>query len=318
MKAVFLDSGSLGRDDLDLSSLQATVSALVRYETTASNEIITRLSDADIAITNKVGIDREVVEACPRLKLVCVVATGTNNVDLAAASDHGVRVVNCRDYATASVSQHVLALILALVRQVPNYRDDVRAGHWHASPFFCRLDYDIHELENLRLGIVGYGNLGAATANLAVAVGMEVMIAERPRAAKTREGRVPFDECLRGSDIISLHCPLTDDTHRLIGQRELDLIGPGSYLINTARGGLVDEDALARALADGRLAGAGIDVVSEEPPRGSNPLLDASLNNLIVTPHCAWGSRTARQRVVEQTAANIRAFREGDPLRLVV
>ncbi len=318
MRAVFLDAGSLDTGDLDLDPLRDAVDALSCYGRTATGEVVTHLGDAAIAITNKVVIDQEVLAACPNLQLVCVVATGTNNVDLAAAEARGVRVVNCRDYATATVPQHVLALLLSLVRSLPSYTADVTAGDWQRSPFFCRLDHSIHELAELELGVIGYGNLGRATAELASAVGMSVNIAERADQPQIRGGRLPFDDVLRRSDIVSLHCPLTAATQQLIGRREIGLIGEGGYLINTARGGLLDERAVADALAEGRLAGAGLDVLSEEPPVSANPLLERRLPNLLITPHCAWGSQAARRRVVDQTAANIRAFRAGQPERIVV
>jgi glycerate dehydrogenase len=208
--------------------------------------------------------------------------------------------------------------MLSLVRHLPQYNQDVRAGAWHASPFFCRLDYPITELNQLTLGIVGYGNLGQATAALAQALGMTVQVAEHQGQSHPREGRVPFETCLQDSDIVTLHCPLTEKTQGLIGDKELALIGQSGYLINTARGALVDEPALADALADGRLAGAALDVLSEEPPSGSNPLLTQQPGNLLITPHCAWGSLTARRQVVAQTAANIRAFAVGELVRVVV
>jgi len=245
------------------------------------------------------------------------VATGTNNVDLEAASTLGVRVVNCQRYAAQSVSQHVLGLILNLVRGLTNYSNDVSRGQWQHSPFFCRLDHPIYELGELTLGVVGYGNLGQATAGLAEGLGMRVLVAERPATPTPRQGRVDFDACLRDCDVLTLHCPLSDDTEKLISDRELALIGGQGYLINTARGALVDEHALARALRERRIAGAGLDVLSQEPPRDDNPLLDQSLPNLVITPHCAWGSLTARRRIVAQTAANIRAYVAGVPERVV-
>jgi glycerate dehydrogenase len=250
--------------------------------------------------------------------LICVVATGTNNIDLQAAEQHGVRVVNCRDYATATVSQHVLGLILSLTRSLPDYNADVAHGAWQRSPFFCRLDHPIREIQDLSLGIIGYGTLGQATAELARAVGMTVHVAERADEPAPRTGRLAFEDVLQRSDVVSLHCPLTAATHQLIGPREIELIGAGGYLINTARGGLIDERAVADALYERRLAGAGLDVLSQEPPADNNPLLERPHRNLLITPHCAWGSQAARQRIVEQTAGNIRAFNTGNAERVVV
>lgn len=318
MDAVFLDAGSLDRGDLDLTSLHEAVGSLTCYEATAPADVVARLEGAGIAIVNKVVLNREVLAPCPSLELICVVATGTNNVDLEAAAEQGIQVVNCRDYATDSVAEHVLGLMLGLVRHLPDYTNDVQHGAWQASPFFCRLDYPITELRALTLGVVGYGNLGQATAALARGIGMSVLVAEQRGSASTRSGRVAFDACLRDSDIVTLHCPLTETTRELIGPREIALIGASGYLINTARGALIDEQALATALAEGRLAGAALDVLTQEPPTDSNPLIAEQPPNLLITPHCAWGSRTARCRVVEQTAANIHGFLAGETPRRVV
>lgn len=314
---LFLDLATLDRGDLTLSGLERVAAPLHRYPQTTATELAGRNADAWCAITNKVYLGRDFFRMRPALRLVCIAATGTNNVDLEAAADHGVAVVNCRGYCTDSLAQHTLMLMLALLRSLPQYRADVAAGAWSRSPLFCLLDHPVREIDGLRLGIVGYGEIGQAVARLAGAVGMRVAIAERP-GRPARPGRVPFDEILESCDVISLHCPLTPETDNMIDAAALRRMRDDAFLINTARGGLVDERALATALKEGWIAGAALDVLSTEPPPADNPLLEVELNNLIVTPHCAWASRQARQRVVDQTAENIAAWREGRRLRRVV
>jgi glycerate dehydrogenase len=275
-----------------------------------------RLAEATVVVSNKVRLDAAAFAATPQLRLVCVAATGTNNVDLDAAQRHGITVCNVRGYATPSVVQHVYALLLALTTRLPDYQRDVAAGRWQASPYFCLLDHPIRELAGRNLGIVGYGELGSAVARLAAGFGMTVLVAQRA-GGDAQAGRLALADLLPQVDVLSLHCPLTPQTRGLIGARELALMKPDALLINTARGGLVDETALADALRKGKLGGAGIDVLSEEPPRADNPLLAADIPNLIVTPHIAWASREARQRVIEAIATNIRAFLAGTPVNTV-
>ncbi|HKJ95634.1 MAG TPA: 2-hydroxyacid dehydrogenase [Gammaproteobacteria bacterium] len=317
MKAVFLDRRSLDRDDLDLTPLRESLSSLVMHDATAPEQVRERLAGADVAIVNKVVLDEAALAACPSLGLICVVATGTNNIDLDAARRRGVAVVNCRGYGTDSLAQHVMALILALSRGLLHYARASMDGTWGRAEHFCLLDQPIRQIDGQMLGIVGFGTLGQAVGTLAEGLGMEVVAAERPDSRETRPGRLPLGELLRRSDIVTLHCPLTETTRNLIGERELRAMKSEALLINTARGGVVDEAALARALRQGWIAGAGVDVLSEEPPRNGNPLLDDTIPNLIVTPHCAWGSRQARQRIVVQTAENILGWRDGSPVRLV-
>lgn len=317
MRGVFLDKDSLGRGDLDLSPLEGSLTDLRYYPNTAAQQVIERIAHASVVISNKGKLDAKALAAAKKLRLICVAATGTNNVDLEAAAKYGIRVCNCQGYGTPSVAQHVFALMLALTIKLCDYRQLVNEGRWQAAEQFCLLDFPIRELPGKTLGIVGYGELGRNVARIARAFGMQVLIAQRPGTLEPEEGRIPLHALLPQIDILSLHCPLTSETRGLIGAWELALMRRDAVLINTARGGIVDETALAEALRRRALGGAGVDVLTEEPPAQGNPLLAADIPNLIVTPHCAWGSRESRQRLVEQLADNIRAFIAGKPIRVV-
>jgi glycerate dehydrogenase len=289
----------------------------VDYEATEQRDVVTRLEGAAVAVVNKLAVGEAELARLPGLKLIAAAATGTDRIDLAAASRRGVAVVNVRGYAATSVSEHVLALALALRRNLPAYREDVRRGLWAESRQFCLLTREIRDLRASAFGVVGYGALGRATAELARAFGMRVLVGEHKGAEKIREGRVAFDELLRESDVVSLHAPLDEETRRMIGARELSLMKPNAILINAARGQLVDESALAEALRDGRIAGAGIDVLTTEPPREGNPLLSLDLPNLVVTPHVAWASRESMQALADQLIDNIESFFRGEPRNVV-
>jgi glycerate dehydrogenase len=308
--AVFLDLETVDRGDLDLSPLRAALPHWTLHSHTGPDQVARRIADAPVAVTNKVVLGRAELQAAPGLELVCVAATGTNNVDLDAAAELGVAVANVRGYATPAVVQHVFALILALTTRLPQYREAVAGGAWQRARQFCMLDFPIRELQGRTLGIVGYGELGRAVGRVAKAFGMKVLVARRPGGPPTG-GRVPLDDLLRRVDVLSLHCPLADSTRGLIGARELGLMRPDALLVNTARGGIVDEPALAEALRAGTIGGAGVDVLRVEPPSGGNPLLEPDIPNLIVTPHTAWASRDARQRLIGEVAANIEAWRAG-------
>ncbi|MBZ0071827.1 MAG: glycerate dehydrogenase [Gammaproteobacteria bacterium] len=307
---VILDLDTLHPSDLDLSDLYATLPDWTSHARTAPAEAAAHLQGAQVAVTNKAIIDAAALAQAESLRLICIAATGTNNVDLAAAAAHGIAVTNVTGYGTPSVVEHTFALILALKRRLAEHRQ-AAMERWRQQADFCMLDYPTTELAGGILGIVGYGELGRAAAALGRAFGMEVVIAQRP-GGDDRAGRLPLSELLRVADVVSLHCPLTPATRNLIGSDELALMKPGALLINTARGGLVDEAALLAALRAGRPGGAGLDVLTEEPPRHGNPLLAPALPNLIVTPHIAWASREARQRLVDGVAANIRAFCAGE------
>ena len=317
MLGVFLDRETVDRDDLDLSTLEATLARWRDHPNTAPEELHARIEKATVIVTNKVVIDDAAMAAAPQLKLICIAATGTNNVDLDAAFERGITVCNVVRYATPSVVQHVFALILALTTRLDDYQGAVRDGRWGESSMFCLLDFPIREISGRTLGIVGYGELGRGVAQVAEAFGMEVLIAQRPGCGDDRPGRLPLRELLSRSDILSIHTPLTPETRGLIGAEELARMKRDALLINTARGNIVDETALAAALREGRLGGAGFDVLAVEPPKQGGPLLAGDIPNLIVTPHTAWASRESRQRLMDQVAENIRAFLEGTPRNVV-
>lgn len=314
MKAVLLDCNSFGPDDLDLSALMALPVNWTIYPETSDREVCERIVDADIILTNKVPINALSLSQAPRLKIISVMATGTNVVDLQAAAQHQVVVCNAVKYGTGSVVQHVWALILALTTRLADYQRAAVDGTWQDSSLFCLLNFPVEELQGKVLGIVGAGELGRGMAKVAEAFGLEVIYAALPGRQYTDQQRVDFKALLSRADIVSLHCPLTDETTNLIDEVELALMKPSAVLINTARGGMVNEVALRRALLNGTIAGAGIDVLTNEPPRQGNPLLDETIPNLIVTPHCAWAARQSRQRLVDQTVENVRAFLQGKPL----
>jgi glycerate dehydrogenase len=314
---VFLDLDSVHRGDLELADLEATLPSWRFYEKTPPQQVAERVRQAHVVISNKVPLTRQVLIQAPHLSLICVAATGTNNVDLDAAAEKAITVCNVRDYATGSVVQHVFTLILNLSTQFLAYHQAVSAGLWQKSENFCLLDFPIQELAGKTLGIIGYGVLGHAVAQTAKVFGMHVMVADH-KGAPPRSGRTAFAEVLKQSDVITLHCPLTADTQNLIGPEELAAMKPTTILINAARGGIVDEAALVQALRQQRIAGAGFDVLTEEPPVNGNVLLDAKLPNLIVTPHIAWASRESRQRLINEIAKNICAFIAGQPRNVVI
>ncbi|MBE7928975.1 2-hydroxyacid dehydrogenase [Pseudomonas saudiphocaensis] len=315
-RAVFLDLAPLDQGDLDLTPLQSVFDELICHTQTNESQIIERLQGAQVAIVNKLRLGDEVFSACPDLKLILVAATGLNNIDLAAARQRGISVCNCQGYGTATVAQHALMLLLALATRLPDYQAAVARGRWQESGQFCLLDFPIVELAGKTLGILGHGELGSAVAKLAEAFGMRVLTGNLP-GRPPRPERLDLDELLPEVDALSLHCPLTEQTRNLIGARELQLMKPTAYIINTARGGLIDEQALADTLRRGHLGGAATDVLTSEPPSNDNPLLAADIPRLIVTPHSAWGSREARQRIVGQLCENAETFFTGTPKRLV-
>lgn len=307
---------------LDRDSLHADVRAprfahdWQDHDATHVDQVVERLQGATIAVTNKVPIRAEAIAALPDLKFVAVAATGTDNVDLAACRARGIAVANIRDYSLVSVPEHAFTLMLALRRNLRAYQQDVEAGEWERSSRFCLLDHPIGDLSGGRIGIVGYGALGRQVAHLARAFGMRVAATSRSPIGQHDVLQLELDELLRTADVVSLHLPLTDATRHLIGARELALMKPGALLINTARGGLVDEAALADVLQSGRI-GAGFDVLSQEPPGAANPLLALRLPNFILTPHIAWASKGAMQTLADMLVDNIEAWQAGAPRNLV-
>jgi len=305
---VFADAATLG--DADLSALHLANCQLQVYAHSSADELPARLQEADIAIVNKCRLDAALLAKLPRLKAIMVAATGMDNIDLQAARAAGIQVFNVTDYAGTAVPQHVFALLLALSNQLFNYSAAVQRGDWSRSQSFCLLDYPIFELAGKTMVIVGYGVLGQATAALARAFGMRVLIAERPSATAIRPGRLAFGAALAEADIVSLHCPLTADTRHMINKSSLARLKAGAILINTARGALIEPNALLEALKTGQVAAAALDVLSTEPPPASDPLLNCKLPNLLITPHIGWASREARTRMVLKIADNIQGFLE--------
>jgi glycerate dehydrogenase len=284
----------------------------VEYSLTAPSELYERVKGADIVITNKVVFDAEILSQLPQLKLIAVAATGVNNVDVDYCREHHIAVTNIRGYATQSVPEHVVAMIFALRRNLLGYHQDITQGEWQRNKQFCFFTHPIGDIAGSTLGIIGSGVLGQATAALAKAIGMQVVFAERKGANSCRDGYLPFEQVLAESDMITLHCPLTDDTRNIISDVELNKMKSDSILINTGRGGLVDEQALVHALKEGSIAGAGVDVFTQEPADNTNPLLaNSDLPNLLLTPHVAWGSDSAIQRLVTILIDNINTYLMG-------
>ena len=290
---------------------------LSSYGTTEAHETLARIRGADIVITNKVVISAQAFAENPQLKLVAVTATGVNNVDVEAAKQNGTAVCNIRAYGNESVAEHAFMMMITLMRNLPAYQRDVAAGLWENSPFFCHLGAPMRDLNGKTLAIFGRGNIGKTLATYAQAFKMNVVFAEHKNAQSVRDGYVSFDEAIRSADVVSLNCPLTPQTANMIGEAELQQMKPGAILINCGRGGLVDEAALVAALKYGQIGGAGFDVLTQEPPRDGNPLLKARLPNLIVTPHIAWASQEAANRLFDILLDNINRFVAGNPQNLV-
>jgi len=312
MKIVILDGSTSNPGDLSWAPIE-TVGSLTVHDRSAPDEIVSRAAGADVVLTNKAVLGREEIEALPELKYIGVLATGYNCVDTVVARERGIPVCNVPEYSTPNVVQATFALLLELTNQVGHHAETVRAGRWSACPDFCYWDGDLVELAGLTLGVVGYGRIGQGVAAVGRAFGMRILAHRRTPGADSE--CVALETLLRESDVVSLHCPLTPDTKELIDAKRIGLMKPSAFLLNTSRGALVNEADLAAALNAGRLAGAGLDVLSVEPPPASNPLLTAK--NCIITPHVAWATRHARQRLIEITAGNLRAFAAGTPRNVV-
>jgi len=316
MKGVILDADSLG--DIDLSPITSLLDHWDVYPDTPDVDIDKRIETADVVLTNKIKLSKQTITNAKHLSYISILATGTNNVDLTVARDKGIAVSNSQGYSTASVVQHTLSLILNLVTQMPRYLTDVKSGLWQQSNVFTRLDHTISELNGKLLGIIGYGELGSNVGRIAEAFGMQILIAKRADTIEDTS-RFLLDDLLPRIDILSLHCPLTDANQHLINQRTLSLMKPTAFVINTARGKLVNSGDLISALEQGVIAGAAIDVLDTEPPERDELLTVAAarLDNLLVTPHNAWGARESRMRLVQQTRENILGHISGNNLRVV-
>ncbi|MDQ7730126.1 D-2-hydroxyacid dehydrogenase [Halomonas sp. SpR8] len=303
--AVILDAQSLG-PEIDLTAIKESVTHLEVFEQSSTQQALERLAAADIAIVNKVVLNADTLKQLPKLRLICVLATGLNNIDIETAKARNIAVKNVAAYGTASVSQHTLMLMLALANRLPHYQRDVAAGEWQRSAFFCLQDYPTLQLAGKHLVMVGQGELGSEVARLAEAFGMRVTFAARP-GNEANDKRPALDELLPDADIISLHCPLSEATKHLVNRERLARVKSSLLLVNCARGGVIDEEAALEALRSGKIGGLGVDVLPAEPPKEGHPLLDALGEplNLIVTPHNAWITPEARQNIVSLTAQNI-------------
>lgn len=313
MKVVFLDRSAIRVPLRQLSFPHHWC----EYPTTTPDLIVERLQGATIAITNRVFFTGQVLEQLPDLRLIAMSATGYECIDLAACRRAGISVTNLRDWSSIAVAEHAFAMLLALQRQLLLYREVVSQGEWQRSSSYGVLKEPLpSDLFGCKLGIIGYGDLGKRLGHLGSAFGMDVLIAER-KGVDPRPGRIAFQEVLEIADVICIACPSKPETRGLLGEKELAAMKPTATLINTARGSIVNEEALARALRDGRLGGAGIDVLAQEPPPHGNPLLDLSLPNLIVTPHMAFASHHALNLLAEQLMGNIESFVSGHPRNVV-
>ena len=308
MKIVVLDGYTLNPGDLSWDALRELGSCEI-YDRSAPDEIVPRSTSAEIVLTNKVKLNGEYMSSVSTLKYIGVTATGYNIVDVAAARERTVIVTNVPTYGTQSVAQMTFALLLELTQHVGHHAQTVRAGRWTRSPDFCYWDYPLIELDGLTLGIIGFGRIGKMVGQLAEAFGMKVLSYSRKQPVAEME------TLFRRSDIISLHCPLTPQTEHLVNEKRLAWMKPTAFLLNTSRGPLIDESALAKALNEGRIAGAGLDVLAVEPPTADNPLLRAK--NCLITPHIAWATRAARSRLMEAVVENVRAYLTGESKNVV-
>jgi glycerate dehydrogenase len=315
MNIVVLDGHTLNPGDLSWSDLQALGPCAI-HDRTPPPQVAARVGDAEIVVTNKAVLDRQAILALPRLRFIAVTATGYNVVDVAAAAERNIPVSNVPLYGTRSVAQHTFALLLELTQHAGQHAQSVRDGGWVRSADWCYWEHPLVELDGLTLGILGFGRIGRATAGIARAFGMNVLAASRsPRPPEDGVRFTDVDTLFRESDVVSLHCPLTPETRHVVNRERLARMKPSAFLLNTSRGPLVDEAALAEALNAGRLAGAAVDVLSAEPPPADNPLLTA--RNCLVTPHNAWATRAARARLLQTSVDNVRAFLAGRPQNVV-
>lgn len=315
MRAVFLDAATFG-EGFSFKVLEEMAIQWTLYPITQTEEVVDRIRDATIVVTNKVVLTREMLEKS-KTKLISVTATGFNIIDTQAARDLGITVCNVRGYSTRSVVEHIFALMLALSRNLFQYVEDTKGGKWQESPIFTLLQHPISELSGKTLGIIGYGSQGKEVEKLGKAFGMKVLIAKHTAPNKVVEGGIPFHEVLKASDFLIIAVPLTSSTRNMIAIRELTMMKKTAFLINTARGGIVNEIDLASCLKKKIIAGAGMDVLTEEPPKKDHPLVQKDVPNLILTPHIAWASQSARELCLKITRENIEAFLAGRPQNVV-
>jgi len=318
MKAVFLDYQTLSPEDLELQHLWNMPFNWVRHDSTSAGQTADRISDSEILLTNKVVIDRQLLSDNPQIKYIIILATGTNNVDLDAASELGIPVSNIVGYSTESVAQHTIATLLNLKRKLTEYRISVNTGEWSASPFFCLPIHSIQDLSGQTLGIIGYGSIGKRVHELAEAFGMNVLISESlVPGSSSSENRTDLETVFKESDVISLHCPLSEYSKNLIGKKELSMMKQSAILLNMARGGIVVEDDLFDALKAEEIAGSATDVSTEEPPSENHILLKEEFSNLLITPHVAWASQQARQNLANQLGELLQSFLDGEIMNRV-
>jgi glycerate dehydrogenase len=314
MNIIFLDRATIDLNDINFSSIESC-GKFISYPNSTDEEIIARTQTADIIIANKAPITQHVIESCRNLKLITVIATGYNNVDLEKAKKRGVTVCNVAGYAKNTVPQHAFSLILNLATKVYQYHNDVMSGEWQKATSFTLLKYPTFELNGKTIGIIGFGVIGQAMAHIATCFGMKVIYYDPRRSQNKIYTCTDFITLLKESDIVTIHCPLTRETFNMIGKDELSVMKPSALLINTSRGGIINEIALAEALNNNLISGAGVDVLSEEPPVNGNALFSAK--NCIITPHSAWSTIEARQTLVNETAGNIQAFINGEMRNVV-
>ena len=316
MHGVILDSKTIGKG-VNLETITDLLDSWDVFELTSRSEAKQRISDADVVLTNKVKIDKSNLRSAKKLKFISVLATGTDHIDLKEAYQSDVKVSNVRGWCTPSVTQHTVALLLSLTNKVSQYSADVCSGKWQSSDTFALLNYHTEEISGKTIGIFGFGELGQSFSNVMKSFGAKVLLGER-KNLPPRAGRKSFEETLERSDFISLHCPLTQENFHMIDKMALKRMKSSAFLINTARGGLINSDHLLEALSSGEIAGAALDVLETEPPRNNEPLSTVKMPNLIISPHVAWSAIESRRRLVEQTQENIKSFLSGQPIRLVI
>ncbi|WP_371186723.1 D-2-hydroxyacid dehydrogenase [Thalassotalea maritima] len=310
MKAVFLDRSTIS-DKINFNNLEQCFHTVSYFDHSSSEKVVSRCRFADVIITNKVIISADMMSQLPKLRLICIAATGTNNVDLVAAKRHGIAVCNVSGYSTSSVSQYVFAMLLEHMQKSSEYIASVRTDKWQNSPVFCHFESPIEELAGQTIALIGYGEIARAVERIARAFSMQVIIAERQHESRIRPGRVAFEQALAQADVVSLHAPLSAATENLINAETLALMKRSAILINTARGGLVNSEHLLSALKLKRIKAAILDVLENEPPNADHPLIAHKLDNLYITGHIAWGSQQAQQRLIDGIADNIIAFQQG-------